>query len=89
MPTVHFTSILKRHIACPEVQVEGETVAEALAAVFAENPQLEGYVVDDQGALRKHVNIFLDGSRILDRKKLTDPVLPTAQIHVLQALSGG
>jgi sulfur-carrier protein len=46
-------------------------------------------VLDDQGELRKHVFIFVDGRRIADRVKLTDAVGETSEIYVMQALTGG
>ena len=64
-------------------------VRAVLEAAFAENPSARSYVLDDQGALRKHINIFVDGSLIRDRVGLTDPVAPEAAVHVIQALSGG
>ena len=42
------TQNIQRHVACPEIEVSGSTVREALEAVFAENPQARGYVLDDQ-----------------------------------------
>jgi hypothetical protein len=89
MPRVLFTSNLQRHVACPESQVSGVSVAQALAAVFADAPQVRGYVLDEQGHVRKHIHIYVDGRRIADREKLTDAVAPDSEICVLQALSGG
>jgi molybdopterin synthase sulfur carrier subunit len=89
MPTVHFTANLTRHVSCPSVRVEGATVAEVLEAVFVQNPRLRGYVVDEQGAVRKHMNVFVDGAQIRDRVRLEDPVEPASEIYVMQALSGG
>ena len=62
---------------------------EVLDAVFAGNPQARGYVLDEQGELRKHMAIFLDGKMILDRARLSDPVQPDSKLYVMQALSGG
>lgn len=84
-----FTKNLARHVACPPAVLAGATVAEVLAQVFAANPRLRGYVLDDQGALRRHMSIFVDGDQIVDRDHLTDPVRPTSEIYVMQALSGG
>jgi hypothetical protein len=89
MAEVTFTPNLKRHVDCPTVEVPGGTVAEVLAAVFADNPRLRGYVVDDQGALRKHMVVFIDGQQIVDRDRLGDPVGPRSELYVMQALSGG
>lgn len=67
----------------------GSTVREALEAYFAEHAGVRHYVLDDQGAVRKHVTVFLAGHQIRDRVRLTDPVGADDEIHVMQALSGG
>jgi hypothetical protein len=64
-------------------------VAQALAAVFQQSPQVRDYVLDEQGHVRRHVHIYVDGRRISDRQRLSDTVLPSSQIYILQALSGG
>lgn len=89
MPRVVFTSNLQRHVNCPEAQVAAGTVASALAQVFASQPQARGYVLDEQGHLRKHVAVFVDGRRVRDRERLTDPVGEASEVYVLQALTGG
>jgi len=89
MPHVHFTPNLRRHVECPTTETAGGTVREALENVFAERPQLRGYIVDDQHQLRQHVIIFIDGRPIVDRTSLSDPVKADAEIYVMQALSGG
>ncbi len=89
MPRVRFTPNLRRHLAVETAEVAAGTVAEALAAVFAENPSLRSYLLDDQGRVRAHVTVYVDGSPLKDRLRLADPVEPGAEIHVMQALSGG
>ncbi len=89
MPKVSFTSALQRFLAAPAVEVEGGTVGDALAAVFRSRPQLRGYVLDDQGALRRHVSVYVNGEPVADRAQLTDSVNPRDEIYVLQALTGG
>lgn len=89
MPHVTFTANLQRHLACPPMAVAGGTVREALAAVFTVNPRLQGYVLDEHGALRQHMAIFVDGVPVQDRKGLADPVGKEGNIFVMQALSGG
>jgi hypothetical protein len=64
MPTVLFTSTLQRFLPVPSARVTGATIAQALAAVFASEPRLRGYVLDDQGALRRHVAIYVNGRPI-------------------------
>ena len=89
MPTVLFTRALERFLPTPSTPVEGTTVGAALAAVFAERPALRGYVLDDQGILRRHVAVYVNGRLVDDRVGLTDPVGPRDEIYVFQALSGG
>jgi sulfur-carrier protein len=89
MATVRFTANIQRHVACPDAEAAGATVREVLDGVFAANRQARGYVLDDQGALRRHMTIFLDGAAIRDRARLSDAVSPTSSIYVFQALSGG
>jgi hypothetical protein len=86
---VVFTPNLKRHVDCPDVAVPGATVREVLDRVFADHPRLRGYVVDERGALRKHMTIFIDGRQITDRLQLSDAVLPASELYIMQALSGG
>jgi len=89
MPKVVFTPNIQRHVDCPPCEVPGRTVGEVLESVFAGNARARGYVVDEQGALRKHMSIFVDGRAILDRRHLSDAVGPRAEVYVMQALSGG
>ena len=90
MPKVNFTYALKRFFPGIETtDVAGETVRELLDALELHYPGLAGYIVDDQGVLRRHVNIFLNGELISDREKLSDPVSHEDDIYIMQALSGG
>ncbi len=89
MAKVHFTSNLRRHVDCASMEAEGATVRDVLSVVFAAQDRLGHYVLDDQGGLRKHMTILVDGQRIRDLEKLTDAVKPESEIWVMQALSGG
>ncbi len=89
MPRVEFTTNLKRHVVCPSRDIGGASVAEVLGRLFEEDPGLRGYVLDDQGALRRHMNIFVNGEPVRDRKRLSDAVEADTTIYVFQALSGG
>lgn len=62
---------------------------EVLDRVFGDNPRLRGYVVDERGVLRKHMTVFVDGTQIVDRERLSDVVGPSSELYVMQALSGG
>ncbi len=89
MPRVTFTSNLQKHLSRPTLAADGATVAEVLGALFAPDPLLRSYVLDDQGHVRKHVRVFLNNQAISDRDLLSDPVRPDDDIYIFQALSGG
>ena len=89
MARVAFTANLERHLSCPVRDAPGSTVRAVLDAVFAQQPPLRSYILDDQGRVRKHVAIYLNGERIADRDRLSDAVGETDEVFVFQALSGG
>ena len=89
MPTVTFTSALQRFLAAPSAEVEAATVGEALGRVFASNPALRGYVLDEHGAVRHHVAVFVDGTAIADKRNPTQALGERSEVYVMQALSGG
>lgn len=89
MATLVFTQQLRRFTEVPEVDTPALVLRHALDAAFAANPRLRGYILDEQGHLRQHVVIFIDGQRVRDRVRLDEPLMPDSQVHILQALSGG
>ena len=89
MARVKFTPHLERYLSAPTATVTGESVAGVLEIVFSDNPKLKGYLLDDQGRLRKHVAVFVNGELVEDRQHLSDPVEEESEIFVMQALSGG
>jgi len=89
MPRVVFTGNLQRHISSPPCVVEGRTAREALDAAFTLYPGARGYVLDEHGALRAHMVVFVDGQAISDRHGLSDAVNGNAEVFIMQALSGG
>jgi sulfur-carrier protein len=89
MATVRFTQNIQRHVACPTRDVDGSTAREVLDNYFRDNERARGYVLDETGAVRRHMVVFIDGDLISDRETLTDAVKPDSVIDVIQALSGG
>lgn len=89
MPSVQFTSHLRKVAPSEPMMVDGTTLRLALDAVFALHPRARSYVLDDQERLRKHVVIFVDGARVQAGDDLGRAVAAKSEIYVLQALSGG
>lgn len=90
MATVRFTSALKRFF--PDLHdddFQGKTVKETLGNIEKRYPGMLSYLVDDNGELRKHVNIYVDGDLIEDRKNFEDKVKDNDEVIIFQALSGG
>jgi molybdopterin converting factor small subunit len=90
MAKIRFTSALKRFFPnLSELDTEGETVRDVLTNIEKLYPGISNYLLQDDGALRKHVNIFVQGNLIENRHTLSDPVRKTDEVLIFQALSGG
>jgi len=90
MPVIKFTSNLKRFY--PDLEsfsVDGDTVASILDKVNERHSGIKDYIVDESGALRKHVNIFIGNDLVKDRKELKDQLSSSDEVYIMQALSGG
>ena len=71
------------------VQIAGESAGAIVAAMDSRYPGFGAYIVDEHGALRPHVNIFVDGAPVRDREGLADAVGADSEVVIMQALSGG
>ncbi len=90
MATIKFTYALKRFFPnLKEMTASGNTLTEVFNEVEASYPKVRSYLLDEQGGLRGHVNIFIDGNIIEDREGLSDRFSPNREIYIMQALSGG
>jgi sulfur-carrier protein len=89
MAQIAFTANLRRHVDCASAEVAGGTVRAVLEEVFAANPRLRSYLLDDQARLRRHVVVYVDDVPVADRSGLSDPVAPDSRIFVFQMLTGG
>lgn len=89
MATVRFTQNIQRHVACPTREASGSTLRAVLDDYFREHDKARGYVLDEQGKVRQHMVVFIDGDLVHDRDGLSDAVKPDSVIDVIQALSGG
>jgi len=89
MPTVEFAPALTRHVPCPRQDVAAGSLGEVLARALLAAPALRPYVLDEQGAVRKHVAVFVNGEMIPNRSDLGRPLVLEDRVHVIQALTGG
>ncbi|MBK6742266.1 MAG: MoaD/ThiS family protein [Hydrogenophilales bacterium] len=79
-----FPALESRTITAP-----AGSVAEVLRAVDELAPGFSDYIVDERGALRRHVNLSINDTIVIDRRNLSDRVPEGATLFIFQALSGG
>lgn len=89
MATVVCTTRLENIGPCEPATYAGDTVADVLKNMAADYPRLNNYILDDQGRVRKHVAVFVDGELVPRDLALSAGVLPQSEIYLMQALSGG
>ena len=90
MPTVKFTNALKRFFPhLKDTPAKGKTLAEIFSEMEVSYPGVCSYLLDEHGSLRRHVNIFIDGTMISDRTALNNSFSESSEIYIIQALSGG
>jgi molybdopterin synthase sulfur carrier subunit len=92
MPTVEMTRHLYRFFPTLEnrvIGVDAGSAAEVLRAVNKLAPGFTDYVLDEHGALRRHVNLSINDRILVDRKTLSDRVPDDGTVYIFQALSGG
>jgi molybdopterin converting factor small subunit len=65
--------------------VAGATVREVLTALEHANPPIAGWVLDEQGRIREHVNVFVNGMQGEEQTVVAD----ADRVHVLPAITGG
>lgn len=92
MITVELTPHLYRYFPQLEnrtIRVPSGSVAQILNAINEMAPGFADYVLDDHGALRRHVNLSINDTILIDRKTLSDCVQEGGTVYIFQALSGG
>ena len=67
------------------VNVDGATVGQTIRALEAQHPKLVGWILDEQGRVRRHVNVFVNGERVREDAR----VQPSDHLYILPSISGG
>ena len=86
---VTLTANLQKYFPRAKFEIEASSVKQVLEKMDEERPLFSRYVLEDNGAIRKHVNIFVDGEVVRDKSHVNIALKSGAQVHIMQALSGG
>jgi molybdopterin converting factor small subunit len=90
--TVHLPGPLRGYAAGADrvvLEAAPATVGEAIAALGARHPGVRDRVLDEQGRLRPHVNVFVGQESVRDTEGLATRLADGAELHILAAVSGG
>jgi sulfur-carrier protein len=68
-----------------ELDLEGSTVAEVLKALEQRHPDVRGWILDEHGQIREHINVFVNK----EYGREDTAVVDSDRLHVLPAISGG
>ncbi len=87
---VNVPTVLRPHAGGAKVlSGTGSTVGEVLNGLIAEYPGLSGQVIDEDGSLRKFVNVYLNDDDVRYLSALDTPVKDADEISILPAVAGG
>ena len=90
MPIIKIPTPLRPHTdGKSELELEGKTVGEMLAALLARYPDLRDHFYDENGELRKFVTIVLGENRIKDLQGFDTPLADDDILRILASISGG
>ena len=85
MALVRLRGPLKALAGDAELPVAGGTVAELLRVLEGERPALQGWILDERGRIRRHINVFVNG----EKGGEDTAIGPDDCVDVLPAISGG
>jgi len=90
MPAIRFPAAMKYYVEDQsEIEVPASSVTELLAALAARYPSLKFHLLDSDGKLRRHFNIFVNGEHIRELNGLDTALHPDDKILLLASAAGG
>lgn len=90
MPTISLPSLMKYYVDdLLEVQVAGSTVSQAISDLTAHYPTIKTHIVDNQGKLRRYVNLFVNQENINNLDGLNTSIEESDKIILMPSISGG
>lgn len=89
MVKVALTANLQKYYPEAKFEISASTLRELLRKMDEKQPFFSRYILEDDGAIRKHVNVFINGNIHSDKRNIDVKLAPGTQVHIMQALSGG
>jgi sulfur-carrier protein len=90
MPTISLPSLMKYYVDDRlEVQVTGSTVSQAITDLTTQYPLIKTHLVDNQGKLRRYVNLFVNQENINSLDGLDTSIEESDKIILMPSISGG
>jgi len=88
--TVRVPTILRTYTGgASQVDVEGGTLSEVVAALEAAHPGIAARVLDDDGKLRRFVNVYVGDEDVRFASGLDTPTPAGSTVSVIPAVAGG
>jgi molybdopterin converting factor small subunit len=79
-------SALRSYTERGETEAGGATLAAMLVDLDRQYPGIRFRMIDEQDRIRRHIRVFVNSEQARD---LTQPLAPTDEVIIVQALSGG
>ncbi len=90
MTTLRVPALMKYYVNNQaEVELHGTTIAEVLADLISRYPTIRTHIMDSNGNLRRHINLFINDANIKDLDGLQSAVHSNDRIILLPSISGG
>jgi adenylyltransferase/sulfurtransferase len=90
MPTVRFPAAMKYYVNNQaELSIPASTVKELVEQVIQTYPSIRFHLVDGEGKLRRHFNIFVNGTHVRDLEGMDTPLKDEDQVILMASAAGG
>ena len=90
MPTVRFPAVMKYYVNNQsEFSISASTASELIEKIINEYPAVKFHLVDSEGKLRRHFNIFINGTHIRDLQGMETPLNEEDKVILMASAAGG
>jgi molybdopterin converting factor small subunit len=90
MPTVRFPAVMKYYVNNQaEFSISASTASELIEKIINEYPAVKFHLVDSEGKLRRHFNIFINGTHIRDLRGMETPLNEEDKVILMASAAGG